>query len=89
MAGRGGKPHTWHLAHRITDGLAHLQVRDHVSLCVPCGEPGLYARVPLLARAQDQRNKACKALAAARASGPEGAEKVGVLAYVRANGLAS
>jgi hypothetical protein len=37
---------------------------------------GLYARVPLLARAQDQRNRACKALAAARASGPEGAEKV-------------
>ncbi len=37
---------------------------------------GLYARVPLLARAQDQRSRACKALAAARASGPEGADKV-------------
>jgi hypothetical protein len=33
---------------------------------------GLYARVPLLARAQDQRQRACKALAAARASGAEG-----------------
>ena len=37
---------------------------------------GLYARVPLLARAQDQRQRACKALAAARGSGAEGAAKV-------------
>lgn len=37
---------------------------------------GLYARVPMLARAQDLRTRACKALAAARASGPEGADKV-------------
>ena len=37
---------------------------------------GLYARVPLLARAQDQRQRACKALAAARASGTEGSQKV-------------
>ena len=36
---------------------------------------GLYARVPLLARAQDQRQRACKALTAARAS-VEGAQKV-------------
>ena len=44
---------------------------------------GLYARVPLLARAQDQRQRACKALAAARASGPEGCQKVTV--YVCCN----
>lgn len=45
-------------------------------VCVLILKSGLYARVPLLARAQEQRNRACKALAAARASGPEGAEKV-------------
>ena len=42
---------------------------------------GLYARVPLLARAQDQRQRACKALAAARASGPEGSQKVKLSAH--------
>jgi hypothetical protein len=44
---------------------------------------GLYARVLLLARAQDQRQRACKALAAARASGPEGDAKVSGLTCSR------
>ena len=48
--------------------------REYVRWCFRCA--GLYARVPLLARAQDQRQRACKALAAARASGAEGSQKV-------------
>ena len=45
------------------------------------GRAGLYARVPLLARAHKLRTNACKALAAAKAAGPESAAQVrGLLA---------
>ncbi|KAK9917040.1 hypothetical protein WJX75_000268 [Coccomyxa subellipsoidea] len=50
-------------------------IADRPLLCIGAVNPGLYARVPMLARAQDLRTRACKALAAARASGPEGADK--------------
>ncbi len=38
--------------------------------------PGLYARVPTLARAHELRLKAARALAAARSKGPDPAAKV-------------
>lgn len=59
--------------HGLLQSGAFAAVRHGASVCLFAG---LYARVPLLARAQDQRQRACKALAAAQASGAEGAAKV-------------
>ncbi|BDA48701.1 probable differentially expressed in FDCP 8 homolog at C-terminar half [Coccomyxa sp. Obi] len=70
--------HHWDFQPRPVSTLAAdylASIADRPLLCIGAVNPGLYARVPMLARAQDLRTRACKALAATRASGPEGAAK--------------
>lgn len=50
---------------------------DQPLLCVEAVNPGLYAAVPVLARAHDLRKQACSALSAAMSSRPEAELLVG------------
>ncbi|KAK9806595.1 hypothetical protein WJX73_006216 [Symbiochloris irregularis] len=54
-------------------------IYDQPLLCISAVNPGLFARIPLLARTRELRQRACKALAAASAAGPSAMAQVDAL----------
>ncbi|KAK9812803.1 hypothetical protein WJX72_004085 [[Myrmecia] bisecta] len=71
--------HNWDFGKRPVSSMAadYLgAISEQPLLCLGAVNPGLYARVPLLARTHELRARTCKALASARASSPETAAKV-------------